>query len=103
MNKYRVFIKKYSIFANAYVLYLHIVETENIYEWVGKYYLTSMEKIISIQYCKCLNGFNYEEYKKLVEETYGYKQISYGLFVDEQRTYDIYGDPIKKPTGENDE
>ncbi len=52
MDKYKLFIRKFSIFANDYVVVTKIVETNDIYHEIGKIYCQSIEEIKRIDYTK---------------------------------------------------
>ena len=51
MNKtYKLFIRKYNIFANDYIVEERIVNTHDIYHTIGKIYCTTIEEIKRISY-----------------------------------------------------
>lgn len=50
MRTYLLYIRKYSIIANDYVLYVYKVTTDNIYRIIGKIVCTSMEHIKRIDF-----------------------------------------------------
>lgn len=52
MKTYFLYVRKYSIFTNDYILKVYKVITDNIYKIIGKIYCTSMEKIERIDYNK---------------------------------------------------
>lgn len=47
---YKIFYKKYSVYGGAYVPYILVVETADIYHEVGKLICTSIEEIKDIWY-----------------------------------------------------
>ena len=52
VQKYKLFIKKFSIYANDYIVVTNIVETDDIYHEIGKIYCQSLEEIKRIDYMK---------------------------------------------------
>ncbi|MBQ6906208.1 MAG: hypothetical protein IJN75_04230 [Clostridia bacterium] len=50
MARYNIYYRKYNIMARAYIPYVKIVETDDIYHEVGKMICTSLEKIENIRY-----------------------------------------------------
>lgn len=56
VKKYNIFYKKYSFVENCKLLYCKVVETENIYEEVGKLVLKSYEEISDIWFCEHKNS-----------------------------------------------
>lgn len=52
MCKYKIFIRKYSIFKNDYEVVEKIVETNDIYHEIGYIYCTTLEDIKRITYRK---------------------------------------------------
>ena len=52
MSKYKIFIRKYSIFKNDYEVVEKIVETNDIYHEIGYIYCTTQEDIKRITYRK---------------------------------------------------
>lgn len=47
---YLLYVRKYNIIANDYVLYVYKVTTDNIYRIIGKIVSTSMEHIKRIDF-----------------------------------------------------
>ena len=52
MEKYKLFIRKYSIMKNDYEVTEQIVETDDIYHEIGYIYCNSLEEIKRIDYKK---------------------------------------------------
>lgn len=50
MKTYKLFIRKYNLFANDYIVYEQIVKTNDIYHTIGYIYCTSLEHIKRIDY-----------------------------------------------------
>lgn len=73
MARYHIYYRKYNIFANDYIPYIRIVETDDIYHEIGKMICTSLEKIESIRYTK--PTASKEECEKLWTEG-GYEKIN---------------------------
>lgn len=57
MSRYKLWIRKYSLFKNDYVVEEKIVETNDIYHEIGYIYCTTLEDIKRIDY-KELGGSN---------------------------------------------
>lgn len=73
MTRYHIYYRKYNIFANDYIPYIKIVETDDIYHEIGKMICTSLEKIESIRYTQ--PRASREDCEKLWTES-GYIQIN---------------------------
>lgn len=59
MNKtYKLFIRKYNIFAKDYIVEERIVNTHDIYHTIGKIYCTTIEEIKRIDYVELEEGGN---------------------------------------------
>ena len=50
VKRYNVYYTKYNIFANDYVPYIRVVETDDIFHYVGKMLYTTFEKIERIRW-----------------------------------------------------
>lgn len=50
MKKYKLFIKKYDITKNDYVIIEKIIKTDDIYHEIGKIYCKTLESIERIGY-----------------------------------------------------
>lgn len=50
VKKYKLFIRKYNIFANDYLVEESIIETNDLYHEIGKIYCTTIEEIKIIDY-----------------------------------------------------
>ena len=73
MERYNIYYRKYSIIANDYVLYVRVVNTDDIYHEIGKMICTSIERIESISYTK--PKASQEECEKCWENN-GYRKLS---------------------------
>ena len=73
MARYNIYYRKYNIFANDYIPYIKIVETDDVYHEIGKMICTSLEKIESIRYTQ--PRASREDCEKLWTES-GYIQIN---------------------------
>ena len=71
--RYNIYYRKYSILARAYIPYIKVVETDDIYHEVGKIICTSIEKIEEIRYTK--PNATKEACEELWEKS-GYEKIS---------------------------
>ena len=49
-KRYNVYYTKYNILVNAYVPYIEVVETDDIYHFIGKMMYTTFEKIDRIRW-----------------------------------------------------
>lgn len=52
MKTYKLFIRKYNININDYIVEEKIVKTDDIYHEIGYIYCTTIEDIKRIDYCK---------------------------------------------------
>lgn len=50
MKKYKLLIRKYSLLRNCYVVYVEIIETNDIYHEIGKIYCNTLADIRRIDY-----------------------------------------------------
>lgn len=66
MRTFFLYIRKYSIIANDYLLYVYKVTTDNIYRIIGKIYQNSLEQIKRVD----VNDFTPEREKFWIEQGY---------------------------------
>ena len=52
MKKYFLYVRRYSILTNDYELYVYRVETDNVYRVIGKLFVSSMEHVKRIDFCR---------------------------------------------------
>lgn len=74
MARYNIYCRKYNIMARAYVTYIKIVETDDIYHEIGKIICNSLEKIENIRYTQprasqeqCEELWRQRGYKKIAD------------------------------------
>ena len=80
VERYNIYYRKYSIFANDYIPYIKVVFTHDIYHEIGKMICTSMEKIERISYTKPRASI--EECEKYWAKE-GYRKLSEYLWIDD--------------------
>ena len=61
---YIFYVRKFSIMDGKNVVYKHLVKTRNRFEWVGKYYSTSIEQVERIDYYRITK----EKYNELLND-----------------------------------
>ena len=85
MKRYNIYYNKYNIMANAYISYIKVVNTDDIYHEIGKMICTSMEKIKSISYTE--PRASQEECEKYWADN-GYRKLCENIWVadGERRT-----------------
>ena len=74
MTRYNIYFKKYNIFANDMIPYIHVIYTDDIYHEIGKLVCESIEKIEGIRYTK--PRASEEDCEKFFIES-GYVKIGY--------------------------
>lgn len=82
MARYNLYYRKYNIIANAYIPYVKVIETEDIYHEIGKMICESLEKIENIRYTR--PTASREDCEKLWTEE-GYLQITPSLWRKERK------------------
>ena len=78
MKRYNIYYRKYNIIANAYISYIKVVSTDDIYHEIGKMICTSIENIKSISYTE--SKATHEECEKYWLEN-GYTKLSDNLWI----------------------
>ena len=78
MKRYNIYYRKYSIIAKAYISYVKVIYTDDIYHEIGKMICTSMEKIESISYTA--PRVSQEDCEKLWAEA-GYLKLTDNIWV----------------------
>lgn len=73
VTRYHIYYRQYNIFANDYIPYIKIVETDDIYHEIGKMICTSLEEIENIRYTQ--PRASQEDCEKLWTEG-GYEKIT---------------------------
>ena len=85
IKRYNVYYTKYNIFANDYVPYIRVVETDDIFHYVGKMFYQTLEKIGCIRWTE--PKASREECEKMwIAEGYSKLDASGNFFVKEDFT-----------------
>ena len=79
--RYNIYFTKYSILANAYVKYIQVVVTDDIYREIGKLICTTLERIASVRYVKAVASR--EDCARFWTEA-GYHEISCGFWANHE-------------------
>lgn len=77
-KRYNIYYRKYNIIANAYIPYVEVVNTSDIYHEIGKMICSSMEKIESIRYTE--SKLSQEDCEKLWAEL-GYRKLTNNIWI----------------------
>ena len=90
MKRYNIYYRKYNIIANAYIPYVKVVNTDDIYHEIGKMICTSMEKIESISYTEPKIS---QEVCEMYWADNGYRKLSDDIWIaDGERKDNPHGD-----------
>ena len=79
--RYNIYYSRYNIIANAYIPYIKIVETNDIYHEIGKMVCSTLEKIVDIRYTQ--PKASREDCEKIFEER-GYRKLGANLWIKEK-------------------
>lgn len=85
MKRYNIYYKKYNIFANDYIPYIRVVETDDVYHEIGKMICNSIEAIKSIRYTEPRGSR--EDLEQLWREE-GFEQIDKNNWVKDKKEQD---------------
>ena len=77
-KRYNIYYRKHNIIANAYIPYVKVVNTSDIYHEIGKMICSSMEKIESISYTE--PKASQEDCEKMWAED-GYRKLTNNIWI----------------------
>ncbi len=81
-KRYNIYYRKYNMFANAYIPYIKVVHSDDVYHEVGKLICTSIERIEGVRYTEPKSS--QEQCEELFAEC-GYRKIAEDLWMQEKR------------------